>query len=53
MLENLSDYNLILASNAPRRNELMTGLGLSYTVKLLKGIDESYPQELRGAEIAS
>jgi len=53
MLENLSDYNLILASNSPRRNELMTGLGLSYTVKLLKGIDESYPQELRGAEIAS
>jgi len=52
MLENLSGYNLILASNSPRRKELMGGLGLGYSVKTLRDVDESYPEELRGADIA-
>jgi septum formation protein len=52
MLENLAGYHLVLASNSPRRSELMNGLGLSYTVQALQGVDESYPSYLKGAEIA-
>ena len=51
MLENLKKYNIILASNSPRRRELLGGLGINYEVKLIKGIDESYPDSLRGEEI--
>lgn len=42
---------LILASNSPRRQELLKGLGLSFTVRTLKGIAEDYPQELTGEDI--
>lgn len=52
MLDNLSGYHLILASKSPRRNELLSGLGLVYTVKTLPDGDESYPSDLRGAAIA-
>ena len=52
MLENLSKYRIILASNSPRRKELLEGLGLSFQVRVLKGIDESYPENLSGEEIA-
>lgn len=44
---------LILASNSPRRRELLAGLGYTYEVRLLDNIDESYPDSLRGGEIAS
>lgn len=52
MLENLQGYNLILASNSPRRKELMAGLGLEYAVRVLKDDEESYPSTLKGADIA-
>ena len=51
MLDNLKKYNIILASNSPRRRELLSGLGINYEVKLIKGVDESYPPHLRGSEI--
>ena len=44
---------LVLASNSPRRRELLAGLGYPYEVRVLEGIDESYPENLRGNEIAS
>lgn len=44
---------LILASNSPRRRELLAGLGYPYEVRLLDGIDESYPEHLRGADVAA
>ena len=44
---------LILASNSPRRRELLAGLGYPYEVRVLKDIDESYPETLRGSEVAS
>lgn len=51
MLDNLSKYKIILASNSPRRKELLGGLGLTFEVKTLPGIDESYPSGLTGEEI--
>ena len=53
MLDNLSKYNILLASNSPRRRELLGGLGLSYEVVSLPEIDESYPDTLYGSEIPS
>lgn len=42
---------LILASNSPRRRELLSGLGLNYEVRVMQDIDESYPETLKGEEI--
>ena len=44
---------LILASNSPRRRELLGGLGYPYEVRVLDGIDESYPETLQGSEVAA
>lgn len=49
---NLSRYNIILASNSPRRKELLSGLNIPYEVKTLPNIDESYPDNLIGEDIA-
>ena len=51
MLDNLKKYNIVLASNSPRRKELMSGLGVDYVVKTLPDVDESYPDTLQGREI--
>ena len=51
MLENLKKYKIKLASNSPRRRELLSGLGIDYEVKILPGIDETYPDTLTGEEI--
>lgn len=51
MLENLKKYHIILASNSPRRRELLAGLDITYEVKVLPGIDESYPDGLSAEEI--
>lgn len=51
MLDNLKKYQIILASNSPRRNELMSGLGVDYVVKTLPDVDESYPDSLQGGDI--
>lgn len=51
MLENLKDYNIILASNSPRRRELFGDLGVEFETKILPGIDETFPQELIGQAI--
>lgn len=44
---------IVLASNSPRRRELLAGLGYPYEVRVLDGIDESYPDTLRGSEVAA
>ncbi len=51
MLENLNKYHIILASNSPRRKELLEGLDLDFEVRVLPGIDETYPRTLPAAEI--
>ena len=51
MLDNLKKYKVILASNSPRRKELLSGLGLEYEVKVMPGIDETYPDALPTEEV--
>ena len=51
MLDNLKKYHIILASNSPRRRELLSGLGVDYEVRTLPGVDESYPDTLSGEDI--
>ena len=51
MLENLNKYKIVLASNSPRRHELMSGLEIDYEIKTLPDIDETYPECLKGEEI--
>ena len=52
MLENLSKYRIVLASNSPRRRELLAGLGINYEVRVLPDIEESYPETLPVEQIA-
>lgn len=51
MLEHLKNYNVILASNSPRRKELLAGLGIDFEIRTLPDVDESYPETLSGADI--
>lgn len=43
---------IILASNSPRRKELLNQLGLDFEVRVMKGIDESYPDNLPSKDVA-
>lgn len=52
MLENLDKYQIVLASNSPRRKELLQRLGVPFKVRTLLGVDESYPEYLRGEDIS-
>lgn len=51
MLEDLKKYSVVLASNSPRRKELLSGLGINFSVKTLPDVDESFPDTLKGEEI--
>ena len=52
MLDNLSKYHLILASNSPRRKQLLASLGLSFEQQVLPDLDETYPAHLQAGDIA-
>ena len=49
----LNNYRLVLASNSPRRKQLLNGLDLEFEVITYPDIDESFPEILKGSEIAS
>ena len=42
----MAKYKVILSSNSPRRKELFAGLGIDFEVKVISGIDESYPSDI-------
>lgn len=44
------NYNYILASKSPRRNELLKSLGIEFQVKIFE-VDEIYPENLTKDEI--
>jgi septum formation protein len=48
----LDGKHVILASNSPRRRELLAGLDLDFEVKVLPDIDESYPEDLPAMEVS-
>lgn len=52
MLDNLQKYNVILASNSPRRRALLSELGVEFSVKTIGEIDENYPDTLKGKDVA-
>lgn len=52
MIENLKRYRIILASNSPRRRELLAGIGVPFEVRVVQGIDESYPATLPATDVA-
>lgn len=49
--ENLRKYSIILASGSPRRRELLSSIGLEYTVRTIEGISEEYPAILIAEEV--
>ncbi len=53
MIERINErYKVILASNSPRRRELLAGLGLQFEVRVLADIEENYPPTLPATQIA-
>tara|TARA_R110000787_G_scaffold263713_2_gene369557 strand:- start:5004 stop:5588 length:585 start_codon:yes stop_codon:yes gene_type:complete len=46
----LSNYNLILASGSPRRQDFFKQLDVPFTIQL-KEVEEIYPEHLKAAEI--
>ena len=49
--EKLQSFRLLLASQSPRRRELLTGCGLPYTLTAKYPCDECYPAELPAEEV--
>lgn len=47
----LEDYHIILASNSPRRRQLLAGLDLDFEVRVLPDIKEDYPESLATPDI--
>lgn len=51
LFNTLAQKELILASGSPRRKQLLTDLGFDFRVDA-RSVEENYPSELQGAEIA-
>lgn len=51
MLDNLSEYRVLLASKSPRRRELLSQLAVPFEIITSEGIDESYPADMVADEI--
>ena len=48
--EKLKNYNVILASKSPRRQQFFKDLDIEFSIQL-KEVEEIFPEELQGAEI--
>ena len=51
LFEKLKNYKVILASGSARRHQLLEELGIDFEV-IVKPFDESFPDNLRGEQIA-
>ncbi len=49
--DNLRKYSVILASGSPRRKKLLSSIGIDYKVRIINGIDESYPENMKAEDI--
>lgn len=52
MLDNLNNYQILLASKSPRRRELLEELRIPFRTVTICGIEERYPAELPPEEVA-
>ena len=50
LLKNIAHYDIILASQSPRRRELLKGLDIDFRIEVID-VDESYPNGMMGVEI--
>ena len=48
----ITSYRVVLASNSPRRKELLAGIDIDFDVRVIPDIDESYPADLPTKDIA-
>ena len=48
----ITDYKILLASNSPRREELLRGIDIDFKIKVLPDIDETYPNDLPIEKVA-
>jgi len=48
----ITNYKIILASNSPRRKELLSGLDIGYEIRTLPDIDEEYPNDIPLEKVA-
>lgn len=46
MIGNINGYRLVLASNSPRRQELLHDMGYAFDVVVKRGIDETFPKNM-------
>ena len=47
----LQSHRIILASQSPRRQELLKGLDIEFETIVIPNLEESYPEELKGEDI--
>lgn len=52
MLSNFP-YQILLASQSPRRQELLKGLDLDFTTFVKEGLDEEYPDDMPAKDVAA
>ena len=52
LFEKLKDYQIVLASNSPRRRELMNDAGFLFNVAAKYEIDEIYPSYIAAEDVA-
>ena len=51
-LSNRYNYDIVLASGSPRRQQFLTDLGIPFRVEKFD-VEEAYPKHLKGADIAT
>lgn len=50
-LDKLAKYDVVLASNSPRRRELLSMLDVKFRIAIPKDVDESYPDSLPSEDV--
>ena len=48
---NITNYNLVLGSNSPRRKKILTEMGLSFEIRI-SDKEENFPEKLEGKKVS-